>query len=787
MHIAYFEIQNYRKLKHSRISLTDRETVFVGSNNSGKTSAMDALIFFLGQRSRKTISDTEQPSGAGKIIAADFTLSNWNAINEFGITWLTAAAQGITLPEWQCLCPSLDIWLDVKPDEIHRVSHLIPTLKWAGGTLGVRLVYQPKDIGALKSAFLLDFESAAKLLETAKKQLQNKQPADSLKLSIWPSTLHNYLEREISRHFEIKAYILDPAKAQYVGGKPSMPQLLTDDNPSLPYPFNGLFKVDIIDAARGFSDPNSSIAGGNKSASDLASQINKYYNRHLNPSDLPGDEDLDALRAIADAQHIFDERLNNAFSPTLGEIKNLGYPGFNDPSIRLSSRVNPIDNLDHEASILFDLQKLAEDKSLPLLSLSEKYNGLGYKNLIAMVFRLVSFRDQWMRVGKAAKRRVEEDAVIEPLHLVLIEEPEAHLHAQVQQVFIRKAFDVLRNHPDLKEPSSLTTQMVVSTHSSYLAHEIGFERLRYFKRKAAKPGAFIPTAEVVDLAETFGETAKQDVNIKQTAQFVARYLKSTHCDLFFANGIILVEGAAERMLIPHFIRKHYDGPKGLNRSYISILEVGGAHAHRLKALIEKLGIPALVITDTDALEARVNAEGEKLPAIAVRPERNKGYKTGSHTLKNWICVADDSLDAVLDLGDAAKTKDHVHAVYQCGIQVDFDGTGPVEALPYTFEDAIALTNPELFRNIKKPAGMIGKMQKAFACGSLEECCKALFVALKEDKAAMALDLMFCEDPDLLAVPKYIKDGLDWLQIQLEIASKDITPEVILAADMGGAK
>lgn len=52
---------------------------------------------------------------------------------------------------------------------------------------------------------------------------------------------------------------------------------------------------------------------------------------------------------------------------------------------------------------------------IPLLSLSEKYNGLGYKNLIAMVFKLMSFRDQWMRVGKAGKRKLEDDAFIEPL------------------------------------------------------------------------------------------------------------------------------------------------------------------------------------------------------------------------------------------------------------------------------------------------------------------------------------------------------------------------------------
>ena len=80
-----------------------------------------------------------------------------------------------------------------------------------------------------------------------------------------------------------------------------------------------------------------------------------------------------------------------------------------------------------------------------------------------MVFKLIGFRDEWMRVGKAAKNQDTKDAAIKPLHLVLVEEPEAHLHAQVQQVFIKKAYKVLRNHAALVD-SSFSTQMIVRTH-----------------------------------------------------------------------------------------------------------------------------------------------------------------------------------------------------------------------------------------------------------------------------------------------------------------------------------
>jgi len=70
----------------------------------------------------------------------------------------------------------------------------------------------------------------------------------------------------------------------------------------------------------------------------------------------------------------------------------------------------------------------------------------------------------------------------------------------------------------------------------------------------------VPIASIVNLSEVFG-------GADQTDKFVTRYLNATHCDLFFADGAILVEGPAERILIPHFV---HDPPayKYLRRSYI---------------------------------------------------------------------------------------------------------------------------------------------------------------------------------------------------------------------------
>jgi len=90
--------------------------------------------------------------------------------------------------------------------------------------------------------------------------------------------------------------------------------------------------------------------------------------------------------------------------------------------------------------------------------------------------------------------------------------------------------------------------------------------------------------------------------------FLQRYLKLTHCDLFFADAAILVEGNVERLLLPVMIETE---AASLRSACLSILEVGGAFGHRFKSLIEFLGLVALVITDLDSVKLIVAAEEDE--------------------------------------------------------------------------------------------------------------------------------------------------------------------------------
>ena len=246
------------------------------------------------------------------------------------------------------------------------------------------------------------------------------------------------------------------------------------------------------------------------------------YIQHLDPFDKPEPKDIQALQALHEAQTAFGVRLADCFADALKELEDIGYPGVTDPKLTVTTSIKPIDGLNHSSAVQYEvptyLAAKAKGHRLP-----EDSNGLGYQNLVSMVFALMSFRDKRMRVGKAGGSTTTEGALIPPLHLVLIEEPEAHLHAQVQQVFIRQAYEVLRKHDKLKESTDLRTQLVVSTHSSHLAHEADFASLRYFRRLPAPPEAgSVPISSVVNLSEIFDDANK-------TERFVKRYLKANIC------------------------------------------------------------------------------------------------------------------------------------------------------------------------------------------------------------------------------------------------------------------
>lgn len=314
---------------------------------------MDALILFFKNKTKFT--------------TRDFTLSNWNHINSIGESWVTAAKKediDLSIQKWEDYLPSIDIWLDVNRNEIHYVKHLIPTLEWAGGALGVRLRYEPTNLDELYKEFTSTFNNSKSLRQRS----NSKDKTAEKELNLWPKDMWDFIDKSPTKFFSIKTYLLDPTKNE------STQKLTIDNLPIESNAFDGLIKINIINAQRGFSDVNSEGEESNKK--DLSSQLRSYYEKHLNPSDNPTENDLDALHAIQEAKELFDKNLKTSFEPSLSELESLNYPGFGNPQISLSCKLESVETLNHNSAVLYNLSGQNGGLSLP-----EKCNGLGCQNL----------------------------------------------------------------------------------------------------------------------------------------------------------------------------------------------------------------------------------------------------------------------------------------------------------------------------------------------------------------------------------------------------------------------
>ena len=736
MRIDHIHIRNFRKLKNCRIDFNIDQTIFVGANNSGKTSAMSAIIWFLKDQNRFT--------------TREFTLTNWRDINKLANSWVAvddetenrdALLASLLSPEqWDNLVPSLDLWINVDEKEAYMVYKLIPSLEWKKDLVGVRLRFEPKDIKSLYA----DFRTASLKVKEIKESPQYK---DANNVDLFPQNMWDFLNRRgnLNKYFEIKYYVLDSQNIDYENpdcNVQATPSISLENNPLV-----SLIKIDSIEAFREFSDPE----GRNDNEIDtLSKQLQAYYRSNFEDETQFDLDDLKLLGEMKRATETYDEKLDKSFRAPIAELNNINYPGFQNPEIHVKSHVSIVDSITHESSVQFTVQ--GDDE----LSLPEKYNGLGLRNLISIYLKMVQFREQWTNLDRIEKAGINQ---IEPIHLVFIEEPEAHLHAQAQQVFIRKAMDALTNdsaNEILRNNKNLTTQLVVSTHSNHIVNEVDMCHLRYFKR-IIDDHIKIPVSEVVNLSRTFGDD-------NDTKRFVTRYIRLTHCDIFFADAIILVEGAAERILMPKFIRD-----ENMDNFYISVIEINGSHAHRFDSLTQKLGIPTLIITDIDAQEERL--EKEELKWKSAIPQKNKKQKTNNDTIKHWLKI--ESIDMLLELPFPNKQKGNICISYQIPISVNWTNQKKEDELyevyPYTFEDSLFFTNIKLFQRDEKMAKMgvittfYNYLKKAI---SLEDFHEKMFSCLekrKNVKASFATDILYTEQFDKIQAPSYIKEGLIWLQ------------------------
>jgi len=466
-----------------------------------------------------------------------------------------------------------------------------------------------------------------------------------------------------------------------------------------------LLQCHFIEAQRDLEDTKSA-------STKLSSIFQQQYDYQTKKED---NSSAALIKSTEKANSDIEEKLKDFFNQFIGSFQQFGFPGIDNETLELQSNIE-IENLfrnnvrlvyNHDGNIL-----------------PEKYNGLGYKNLMYIISKILSFQV------------LNQDTKCD-LNLLFIEEPEAHMHPQMQTVFIKNITDFLRE-------KGFNVQVIISTHSSHILTNAKFESIRYFTKNTY-------SSKVKDLKKFHTELSDAE-----TLKFLEQYLTLDKGELFFSDKAILFEGVVERLLMPIFIEKlDSSNSTKLSEQYISYIEVGGRYMNKFKELLEFLEIKTLIITDIDSVEKKeiTNKKGNPqitYPKCEIRKDND--LITSNECLKNWLPAKTIILD-LLSVEEVNKIDKKIRVAYQTKVDDTKLKCGR------SFEEAFILDNLQYI--LDKKEKLFSVKNKLSSYDTVDEIKEDSYdIAKSINKTDFAFDLLTNQDD--LNIPAYIKEGLVWL-------------------------
>lgn len=716
MRLAWVEIENYRQFRKSeRLEVDDWLTVVAGANNSGKTSVLELLNNILGSKE----GDNSQKS---TFRPEDVPTANVNA-------WLARI-----VPEFMEVLAKNDVDAEnfpgrvkeriSKKPEMDRIKNefLLPSLD-----LKFCVKYEQReneevqkfaayymDLDEKKRQFFFHYKlvlNEVRYFKELKKQFDRmKRRYDSIVDAINDKKDCHDREEAFKQVLLNVYFSCLEEKIWYCNEDFTLQESMEKKE------LRPLFHLKFIQAARRLDD-----VGNDKSftlSKEMIGVLEKSENWNALMGSLP-DKVLGKIEDDNVKQTVYDQSIKE-MEETVNQILDSNGGKEIKPDILLDMKEEHIKEL--LGNVLAAKYKVDDSY------LGEASQGLGLSNLIYLHLQIQKFMKEYDP---------------QKVNLFFLEEPEAHMHPQMQQVFMKYLLE-------LKHDKTPMLQGIMTTHSAEMVAVSGFSPLRVIRVGEEKE------SRIVDLSSLDKE-------------YYDLFFEIGYSEIVFADKVVFYEGDTERMYLRKLMQQ--DEFKELGRQYVAFVQVGGAYAHNYKDILDKLEIKALILTDIDykkdaltkaEIENSIttNATIKKLYKDVYKKEPDKIsdlYKmkmNGKNIIKQRIYLAFQG-----ERDGYTRTLEEAMLCKKYGISV-WDTKEKKEWERLREEDDLSFSVPEKYEETVVKAGKTKKEKKSYQPDSKLTVREILRATSGKKTDFMYSVLLKNREKEML--PDYISEGLKWL-------------------------